>query len=98
MTAPVTLTFCESVSATSPVPGGRSITRKSSSPQATSFMNCWSAPWSIGPRQMTAAFGSSSRKPMLISLTPKRASGSIVLPSSDTGRPATPSIVGIDGP
>ena len=33
ITAPVTFTLCESVSATSPVPGGRSITRKSSSPQ-----------------------------------------------------------------
>ena len=30
-------------------------------------MNCWRAPWSIGPRQMTAAFGSSSRNPMLMS-------------------------------
>jgi hypothetical protein len=98
ITAPVTFTRCESVRATSPVPGGRSITRKSSSPQLTSFMNCCSAPCSIGPRQMTAALGSSSRKPMLISLMPKRASGSMVLPSSDTGRPETPSIVGIDGP
>ena len=33
-----------------------------------------------------------------MSFTPKRASGSIVLPSSETGRPATPSMVGIDGP
>jgi hypothetical protein len=47
---------------------------------------------------MTAAFGSSRRKPIDISFTPKRSSGSIIFPSVLTGRPITPSIVGIDGP
>ena len=98
MMAPLAFTFCDRVSATSPVPGGRSRSRKSSAPQCTSLRNWRSAPWSIGPRQMTAAFGSSRRKPIDISFTPKRSSGSMVLPSPDIGRPVTPSMVGIDGP
>ena len=36
-----------------PVPGGRSITRKSSFPHATSCRNCSTAWATIGPRQMT---------------------------------------------
>ena len=51
------------------MPGGRSSSRYSSSPQATSSRNCWIALWSIGPRQTTAAF-SSTKKPIDITLTP----------------------------
>ena len=40
MTAPESGTFCARVSWASPVPGGRSTTRKSSSPQSTSRSNC----------------------------------------------------------
>ena len=47
----------------SPVPGGRSMTRKSGSSQYTSVRNCSSALWSIGPRQMTGV-SSSAKKPI----------------------------------
>src|ERR1700710_51159 len=58
-----------SVIETSPVPGGRSSSRYSSSSQATSSRNCWIALCSIGPRQTTAAL-SSTKKPIDITLTP----------------------------
>ncbi|WP_442084323.1 P-loop NTPase, partial [Rhizobium johnstonii] len=38
----------------SPVPGGMSTTRTSSSPKATSRSICNSADWTIGPRQIIA--------------------------------------------
>jgi hypothetical protein len=54
---------------TSPVPGGRSASRKSSSPQYTSPRNCWTALCSIGPRQMTGV-SSSTTNPIEMSFTP----------------------------
>jgi hypothetical protein len=60
-----------SVIETSPVPGGRSISRKSSAPQSTSSRNCLSALCSIGPRQTTAA-SSSTKKPIDITGDPAR--------------------------
>ena len=67
----------------------------SSAPQGTSYRNCSSAPWSIGPRQMTAAL-SSRKKPMDISLSPPRTGGTIVL--STRRAPVTPSMGGIEWP
>ena len=46
-------TSCATEIAMSPVPGGRSSSRTSRSPQYTSARNCWSARCSIGPRQTT---------------------------------------------
>ena len=40
-------------SAMSPVPGGRSMSSTSRSPQYTSARNCCSARWSMGPRHTT---------------------------------------------
>jgi hypothetical protein len=55
MTAPSSLIAWESVSWASPVPGGRSTTRKSRSPQTTSPMSCVRAFITIGPRHTSAA-------------------------------------------
>ena len=63
ITPPVTGTCCTSVSGASPVPGGRSTTRTSVSPQSTSFRNCRTIPITIGPRQMTGDC-SSRKKPI----------------------------------
>ena len=81
---------------TSPVPGGRSSSRYSSSPQATSSRNCWIALCSIGPRQTTAEF-SSTKKPIDITLTPPAASSGRILRSPLTsGLRLTPSMRGIE--
>ena len=47
ITAPASRIFCDRVSCASPVPGGRSTTRTSSAPQATSPRSCvaLSSPW-----------------------------------------------------
>ena len=85
-----------SVIETSPVPGGRSSSRYSSSPQATSSRNCWIALCSIGPRQTTAEF-SSTKKPIDITLTlPAASSGRILRSASTSGLWLTPSMRGIE--
>ena len=56
ITAPANGTFCASVNCASPVPGGMSMTRQSSSPQATSRSICCTAPITIGPRQIIGVF------------------------------------------
>ena len=87
---------CASVIETSPVPGGRSISRKSSAPHATSSRNCLSALCSIGPRQTTAA-SSSTKKPIDITLMPEASSGRILRSAETSGRSAPrPSIRGIE--
>src|ERR1700722_11956713 len=80
---------CASVIETSPVPGGRSIRRKSSAPQATSWRNWVSALCSIGPRHTTAA-SSSRKKPIDITFTPCASNGRI-LRSAETGGRVAPS-------
>ena len=57
------------VSWASPVPGGMSTTRMSSSPQATSRSIWVMADCTIGPRQIIAVSGS-IRKPMDMTLMP----------------------------
>ena len=95
--APSTRAFWHSVSCTSPVPGGRSIKSTSSSPQATCVSICWSAPISIGPRQITA-WPSSTIRPSDMAVTPWARSGRMVLPSGEAGRPESPNIRGWEGP
>ena len=55
MIAPSRGIFCDSVNCTSPVPGGRSRIRKSSSPQITSLKNCSVIFATRGPLQTTGA-------------------------------------------
>ena len=69
ITAPASGTCCAIVSCASPVPGGMSTTRTSSSPQATSRSICVSAEVTIGPRQIIGV-SSSTRKPMDMTLRP----------------------------
>ena len=69
ITAPVRGTRCAMVNWASPVPGGMSTTRTSSSPQLTSRIICSSADWTIGPRQIIGV-SSSTMKPIDMTLTP----------------------------
>ena len=69
ITAPASGTRCAMVSCASPVPGGRSTTSTSSSPQATSPSICCNALCTIGPRQIIGA-SSSTRKPIDMTRTP----------------------------
>ena len=80
----------------SPVPGGRSTSRKSGSSQKTSVRNCSSALCSIGPRQMTG-LSSSAKKPIEMQRTPL-ASGGTSIWSMTIGGCCTPSIRGIEKP
>ena len=60
MTIPSSGIDWNTVSGTSPVPGGISISRTSSVSQMTSVQNCFTTPEMTGPRQTTGASGSSS--------------------------------------
>ena len=62
-------TCCAMVSCASPVPGGMSTTRTSSSPQSTSRSICCSALITIGPRQIIGV-SSAIMKPIDMHLTP----------------------------
>ncbi len=85
------------VRAMSPVPGGRSMRRKSGLPQSTSPRNCSMARPSMGPRQITGSL-SGRKKPMETTLTPW-ASGGTSLPSCISGGTAgRPIMSGIVGP
>ena len=82
--------------ATSPVPGGMSTTRTSSSPQCTSDRNCSSARCNIGPRHITGWL-SSRKKPMDISFKSCLTGGTIIL-STSTGFWWMPSTWGMECP
>ena len=84
MIAPFTFVDCTSDSCASPVPGGMSTTKKSSSPQATSRTNCVMIFMMIGPRQM-AGCSFSMRKPRLITFTPCATSGMIFSSMTEGG-------------
>ena len=58
------------VRGTSPVPGGISTNIKSTLSQTTSVQNCFTAPATIGPRQMTGWVASSKRRLIDITLMP----------------------------
>jgi len=81
----------------SPVPGGRSKTRISVPPQATSLMSCSMALPAIGPRQTTGVCRS-TRYPTDMVRTPKRSIGTIRWFSTWGCAPSRPSISGIEGP
>ena len=81
---------------TSPVPGGRSQSRKSRSPHQTSPRNCWIALCSIGPRQITGV-SSGTKWPIEITFTPCASSGRI-MSLNPTGLPTAPSIRGTLNP
>ncbi|MEJ7717313.1 MAG: hypothetical protein WKF31_04855 [Thermoleophilaceae bacterium] len=82
---------------TSPVPGGRSSTRKSTSPHSTSSRNCLIALWSIGPRQTMPWSWVSRKNSMDMTFTPAAASSGLILRSAFTvGRPCTPSMRGME--
>ena len=82
--------------ATSPVPGGRSSSSTSRSPQYTSARNCCSARCSIGPRQTTGVLPLVNM-PMEMTFTPC-ADGGMIMFSTGVGRPVTPSIRGTECP
>src|SRR3712207_1389279 len=70
MTTPSKGRDCMTVKATSPVPGGISMKRKSNSPQITSFQNCFTTFPTTGPLHTTGSFSSSSSKFKDITLIP----------------------------
>ena len=81
--------------ATSPVPGGRSKSSTSRSPQKTSARNCCSARWSMGPRQTTGALPSTNC-PMEMCLMPWEIGGSSISSSSTVGPSVQPSRLGTE--
>lgn len=85
-------TSCATEIAMSPVPGGRSSSSTSRSPQYTSARNCWSARCSIGPRQTTGALPGVNM-PMEMTFTPC-ADGGMIMFSTCVGRPSAPSMRG----
>ena len=97
MIAPASGACCAMVSCASPVPGGRSTTRISRSSHATSRSICVIAEITIGPRQIMA-LSSSTRKPIDITLTPKRSIGSSMRGPICRGLPRRPNSFGCDGP
>src|SRR6266446_1572499 len=96
-TAPVTATVWMSVSCTSPVPGGRSMTRWSSSPHSTLRKNCVITLCSIGPRQIIGLSPGLSR-PIEIIFSPCDCTGMMCLSAVASGCCVAPSIIGTFGP
>ncbi len=80
----------------SPVPGGRSSSSTSRSPQNTSARNCCSARCSIGPRQ-TTGWLPGTNMPIEMTFT-SWLSGGRIMSSTWVGRPVTPSMRGIEKP
>ena len=97
ITAPVSGTRWERVSCASPVPGGMSISRMSSSPQATSPISCCTALITIGPRQIIAV-SSEIRKPIDMQATSHLRIGSSVFSPASAGLPEMPIMRGSEGP
>ncbi len=82
--------------AMSPVPGGRSSSRTSRSPQYTSARNCCSARCSIGPRQTTASLPAVNI-PIEMTFSPCICGG-MIMSSTRVGRAVTPSMRGTEWP
>ncbi len=80
----------------SPVPGGRSSSRTSRSPQKTSARNCCSARCSIGPRHTTGVLPGVNM-PIEMTFTPC-ACGGMIISSTWVGRSSVPSIRGTEWP
>ena len=60
-------------------------------------MNCCTAPWSMGPRQMMG-WSAGTSMPMDMTFTPWATGGIIFLSSVTSGWSLTPSICGMLGP
>src|SRR5689334_13951933 len=82
--------------ATSPVPGGRSSSSTSRSPQYTSPRNCSSARCRIGPRHGTGSLALVNM-PTEMTFTPC-ADGGMIIFSTWVGSPSTPSMRGTEKP
>lgn len=80
----------------SPVPGGRSISSTSRSPQNTSARNCCNARCSIGPRHTTGVLPGVNM-PIEMTFTPCDCGGMIIF-STWVGLPSTASMRGIEWP
>mmetsp|Transcript_15044 Transcript_15044/g.38482 ORF Transcript_15044/g.38482 Transcript_15044/m.38482 type:complete len:284 (+) Transcript_15044:430-1281(+) len=102
MTAPSMLQVfknCTKEMCSSLVPGGESMTKKSMSPQSTSFKNCLISPVFLGPLQITASSRLGSINATLI--TPRFSftyTGCHPAPDCVTVCPSRPSMVGAEGP
>ena len=103
ITAPSKGMSCTRLMCMSPVPGGMSMSRKSSSPQRTCSIICLSALQAIGPLHMRAC-SCLAKYPMDIHFTPYFSMGTITsLPSSGSLKasgtaPSVPVIFGTEGP
>ena len=87
---------CATEMAMSPVPGGRSSSSTSRSPQNTSARNCCNARCSIGPRQTTGVL-SLVNIPIEMTFTPYAIGGMIIF-STWVGRSVVPSMPGTECP
>ncbi len=99
-TAPESSTDCARLSGTSPVPGGRSTKRTSSSGQRTPRANCLTAFETMGPRHI-AGDPSPRKKPKLMSGIPCASSGMISFSGvilTSPARSSTPRRIGRLGP
>ena len=86
------------VSGTSPVPGGISMNMTSTSFQMTSVQNCLTVPAMIGPRQTTGSVSFSSSRLIDIMSTPSfEVTGKMPM-SLPVAFSCTPNAFGIDGP
>ena len=95
---PSTGRLWNTVSGTSPVPGGISTNMKSTSPQRTSVQNCFTVPAISAPRQITGSVSFSSSRFTLISFTPVRLSTGKIPSSVPIAFSRIPKIFGMDGP
>ena len=99
LTIPSTGTDWNTVSGTSPVPGGISTNRTSRSPQITSVQNCFTAPAITGPLQITGSSLSGRSRLMDIIWMPD----SVTEGNSPSSLPvalvpSSPNIFGMEGP
>ena len=95
---PSTGRLWNTVSGTSPVPGGISTKRKSTSFQTTSVQNCLTAPAMTGPRQTTGSSSFSTSRLMLMTSMPIRLWMGQQPWLSAMARPWMPNSFGMDGP
>ena len=98
ITMPSTGSDWNTVSGTSPVPGGISTYRQSTSPQHTSVQNCLTVPAIRLPRQITGSVSCSSSRLMDMTFTPFLASCGRMPSSLPTALSWMPRMRGILGP
>jgi len=100
ITAPLTSGMSwQALNGSSPVPGGESTIRKSSSPQLISSRNCRMADIFRGPRQTIGVSGFGAAKEMLAALRlGSTRTGSMPFSEPMNPSPSTPSIFAMLGP